>query len=145
MASKAVIVTGSRDWQDDFPILGALCDLEVEWHYEKFDVLFGDAGGADALAHEICHRCDVSHHEPFVAEWNKWGKAAGRIRNREMLDYALAHYEQIVVLAFPLPQSTGTVHMMEISEQAKLDVRNYSTWRKDEPDSDSENAGAAVS
>lgn len=97
-----VLVTGSRDWTDRRAIEGGF-DL-----VEPTLVIHGDAKGADWIADTVAVTRGIDRVK-FPANWNGRGKAAGPIRNRLMFDLL----QPEVVLAFPLPQSRGTIDMME--------------------------------
>ena len=70
--------------------------------------------GADTLAHEWANsRKLVVVRSP--ADWKTYGKSAGIIRNKSMLDYAPQ-----VVIAFK--GGRGTENMITISRQAEIPV-----------------------
>jgi len=52
----------------------------------------------------------------FPADWNKHGRAAGPIRNRQMAEYAEA------LIAIPAPDSRGTKNMIEEARKRGLQV-----------------------
>jgi hypothetical protein len=117
---NCVIVTGSRDWTDENAIGNALDEAGAA--YDNLDVIMGDCRGADQIAAEICRES----HQPFIqfrADWDKFGRGAGPHRNQLMLDYAKAYYDNVLVLAFPLPDSKGTKHMIKIAQDAGVDVK----------------------
>jgi hypothetical protein len=93
-----VVVTGDRNWTDYERIKHVLSAVKPT------RVIAGGARGADKLAERACDElgipCDV-----YPAEWKKFGRAAGPIRNRQMLDLKPDH-----VLAFhdDLNSSKGT-------------------------------------
>ena len=51
------------------------------------EVVCGGAKGIDA-AGKLWAEENGIHVEPFPAEWEQYGKAAGHIRNKQMADYA---------------------------------------------------------
>lgn len=59
----------------------------------------------------------------FLALWALHGKAAGPIRNVQMMTALLEEDGHHVVLAFP--GGTGTADMVRIAEQHGVDVRRY--------------------
>jgi hypothetical protein len=92
-------------------------------------VVHGAAKGADTIAGEIAEEMDIVVRT-FPADWKKWGKAAGPIRNQEMLmegkpDMVLAFHNNI-------DASKGTKHMVQIAERAGIQVLIFSaepkTW-----------------
>lgn len=117
-----VIVTGSRDWVDHGLIAGALYAASPRL------VLEGGARGADEIAREWCDVAGVTNVS-IPALWTANKKAAGPIRNRSMFSIALLLAEtqksEIVCLAFPLPQSRGTVDMMTLCKEAGVEVREF--------------------
>lgn len=75
-----ILVTGSRHYKDVSRIFAALDD-----HVADGDtVVHGGARGADSIAAEYCRRYNIEQevHEP---DWDAYGRAAGPIRNAEML------------------------------------------------------------
>lgn len=89
-----VLVCGSREW-DDEPIVFNVLDgyLEQQRYTNRFlpndeplVVIQGGAKGADAIAAAWgCENTDV-RHEQYPADWATHGKAAGPLRNQQMLD-----------------------------------------------------------
>ena len=83
-----ILVTGSRDWVDPSVIARSLASLALEAAYLDKEpvVVHGDCPtGADAMAQAICEAVGI-RTERHPADWNKHGKAAGPIRNQEMVD-----------------------------------------------------------
>ncbi len=118
---KRVLVCGSRDWRDPTPIQHALAELQAAWG--SFEVVDGGARGADTLARQIAQDLNLPVRE-FPADWERYGKAAGMIRNQKMLD-DLLEADQRLVLAFPLPQSRGTRDMIRRAEKAGVETRVF--------------------
>lgn len=92
------VITGSRYWKSKTIIEGALD------YFEPSTIIHGGAKGADIIAAEFGKRAGMNVIE-VPAEWDKHGKKAGMIRNRLMLD----EYKPHMVLAFPMPNSIGTI------------------------------------
>lgn len=70
--------------------------------------------------------------QTFDANWRVYGKAAGAIRNRAMLQ---AHPGALVI-AFPLPQSIGTYHCIKLATLMKhkvMSVKASGEWTVHEP------------
>ena len=120
-----VIVCGSRDY-DVEGYIWSLLDFEYSWVEDSGDpfiVIEGGAKGADASAAAWAdHKFEYMtpghgiEHRRFPADWDKFGKQAGYIRNTQMLDEG-----PDLVLAFinkPLPESRGTAHMVGIARAA---------------------------
>lgn len=82
-----LLVTGGREWEDAELVDEALC-LVLELTGLKSNeliVIEGGARGLDTIAHEVAAHlgCKVI---TMPAEWSRYGKGAGMIRNRRMLD-----------------------------------------------------------
>ena len=127
-----VIVTGSRNW-NNYNALRSYID-HVCWKegilYAPHLIVHGDAKGADQLANEYA----IKHGIPvqsFPADWTL-GNKAGPIRNQQMIDWAnekaLQLREEVICIAFPLPQSIGTWDCVRRCERAK--VKTY-VWGLD--------------
>jgi hypothetical protein len=109
-----VLVCGGREYgksQDELLQLEAV--LSRIPHIEV--VIHGAARGADALAGDWARRNGVKE-EIYPADWNSFGRAAGPMRNLEMLKAG----KPDLVVAFP--GGTGTAHMVKASQQAKVKV-----------------------
>lgn len=97
-----ILVTGSRDWGDHRAVIVALEEIAREHNlcYEpdeygntlpdpsKMTVVHGACPtGADMWADEwAITNCDMRLVERHPADWDKHGRAAGPIRNKEMVD-----------------------------------------------------------
>ena len=114
-----VLVCGDRNWTDCERVRIELLNLWNQ-HKEGLIVIEGEARGADTCA-AIAARKEGFNLERYPAEWNKYGKAAGHIRNQQMLDEGTPN----LVLAFHdnLEQSKGTKHMVGIARKAGIEVR----------------------
>lgn len=73
--------------------------------------------GADTIAGYVWTEFggEVEVHD---ADWERYGKAAGNIRNQEMVE--LGAY---LCLAFPMKQSTGTFDCIRRAENAGIPVQ----------------------
>ena len=105
-----VLICGSRTFEDSAAIDAVLSGLEWYSPGGPFTVIEGGAKGADAHAGSWAKTNGVKH-EQYPANWGKHGKAAGPIRNKQMLDEG----KPDVVWAFvdkPLAESRGTHNMV---------------------------------
>lgn len=80
-------------------------------------LVHGKARGADQMAEAIAIELgwDVEAH---AAEWTKYGRAAGSLRNQAMVNAGAD-----ICLAFPLPSSIGTRDCIRRAEIAGIPVR----------------------
>lgn len=112
-----VIICGGRDYINATHLFAYL---------DKFHALFpidelieGGAKGADQLAFQWASANNVKVIE-VPANWSKFGKKAGPLRNQEMLDLCPG-----AVIAFP--GNTGTAHMTSIARKAGIKVYDGSS------------------
>ena len=83
---------------------GAMSELDLK--FADIEVVSGNCQGADRLGELYAERHNVKC-TVFPAQWKKYGKAAGPVRNSEMIKYA-ADSEVPTVVAFISPRSKGT-------------------------------------
>jgi YspA, cpYpsA-related SLOG family len=111
-----VLVCGGRGFYDWRLLEQTLYELNKE--DEINDLIHGGANGADSLAHQWGLYNGVSIHA-FPADWEKYGKAAGPIRNKQMLDEG----KPDLVVAFIGPGSKGTRNMVDQAKKAGVPVK----------------------
>lgn len=114
------IFCGSRDLTNSWHIWNALQHLDA--HADT--IIHGGARGADAIADYYARKMGFTV-EVFPAEWDRYGKRAGYLRNQAMLDGGADH-----VYAFvnkPIEESRGTAIMVDIARQAGVPVDIYRT------------------
>lgn len=79
-----VIFSGSRNWTDRIAIGVSLFDLLALVGEARLVIVHGEQRGADAITDEICEAAGI-RHERHSALWRLHGRAAGPIRNGEMV------------------------------------------------------------
>jgi hypothetical protein len=109
-----VLVCGSRDWTDEATIADELAEFAHE--PERVEVIHGAARGADMMAARVAsvYGYDV---RGFPADWDRYGKRAGFLRNIEMLDA-----QPDLVLAFQRNRSRGTQHTIDEARKRGIPV-----------------------
>lgn len=107
-----VLVCGSRHFSHVPTIEGVLDDLPIT------EIIEGEARGVDTVAKEYGLRRNITVRA-FPALWDKHGKAAGPIRNTQML----VEGKPELVVAFRGPNSRGTQNMINQAEKAGVEVR----------------------
>lgn len=108
-----LLVCGGRDFSDTE---SAYKVLDAMHRALGIDVLIeGNAKGADRIAGYWARRNGVTNLK-FPADWNKHGKAAGAIRNQQMLDEGRPSH----VLAFP--GGRGTADMVRRAKATGVQV-----------------------
>ena len=108
-----VIIAGSREFSD-FQLLYTKCE-EVLANANEVEIVSGTARGADKLGEHYASLKGYSVRQ-FPADWNKHGKSAGYIRNKEMAEYADC------LIAFWDGNSKGTKHMIDLAKERGLFV-----------------------
>lgn len=111
------LICGDRHWKDRDYLFARLDEMQELWGITE--VIEGCWRGADRLAEEWAgdRGLPVRH---FPAEWHIHGKAAGPIRNLNMLRMGLP----FLVIAFhtQLQQSKGTRHMVESARREGVET-----------------------
>lgn len=112
-----VLVCGDRNWQASGMVYSSLDTLRES--FPDLEVISGYSTGADSHGANWAMRNNVKLHA-FYADWKKYGKAAGPIRNQRMLTEG----QPDLVLAFhdDLSRSKGTAHMVKIAQAAGVET-----------------------
>ncbi len=103
-----VLVCGGRDYYDRENLFYELTHL-AEGDFRGFEIISGMARGADSLAVDFAKTYNLPLHT-FPADWDKYGRSAGYIRNAQMLKEG----NPDLVVAFP--GGKGTTNMVSIAE-----------------------------
>lgn len=139
-----VLVTGDREWTAPYvkdaefnaknnqwmsrrqTVREAIENLELDLDVPLADIMIihGGARGADSLANDLATElgCQI---RAYPAQWDVYGKGAGPIRNREMLDKnpdvvkCLAFHDDVV------GKSKGTLHMCRYARLKNIPVTVY--------------------
>jgi len=97
---RTLAIIGSRNFDDYVFMSDKIKSLLGELPGIEF-VVSGGAKGADSLSERVAMDFCLGHRH-IPAEWSKYGRAAGPLRNQKIID------EADVVAAFPLGESKGT-------------------------------------
>lgn len=108
-----IIVAGSRGVTDYRAVEDAI--VQSGLLDDGAEIVSGMAKGVDTLAIEFAKKNNLPVHE-FPADWEKLGKGAGYVRNREMADFADA------LIAVWDGKSKGTKMMIETAVSKDLIV-----------------------
>ena len=102
-----VVISGSREFTEFDKFATALDEVLKTYRSKSYIRLFeGGARGIDRLARTYAIMRKV-RHERFHADWDKFGKRAGILRNIEMINAG------DMVVAFWDGQSKGTKHAID--------------------------------
>jgi len=119
---QVILITGSRNWEDQELIRSAL----LPYANKTVLLIHGDCRGADKLAGEVAEELNFQL-SVAPANWKLYGRAAGPIRNKEMVTQAKKFQESgisTIVLAFhdSLHLSKGTKSCVEMAIKAGLTI-----------------------
>ena len=117
MSTPKIIIAGGRDFNDYEFLRDQIDALELP----EFEVVSGACRGTDKLGERYAEERDLPDPKLFPADWDKFGRGAGPIRNEEMARYADA------LIAFWDGDSRGTKLMIDIAERYGLEIKiiNY--------------------
>ena len=105
-----VLVCGGRDFDDMAMVERVLGEVEIT------ELIEGGAKGADTLARTWAKDNEIPVRT-FKADWGRYRKGAGPIRNRQMIDEG----KPDLVVAFP--GGSGTANMIGLARAAGLPLR----------------------
>lgn len=109
-----VIIAGGRDF-NNYENLASAMDLYLTNQKKKIVIVCGMAKGADMLGERYAKErgYEIAY---FPAEWNRYGRSAGMVRNIQMA------YNADAVCAFWDGKSRGTKHMIDTAIERNLPV-----------------------
>jgi YspA, cpYpsA-related SLOG family len=114
--NKRVLFCGGRDYTDRATIKAWLSKVQKQ----GYDTLIeGEARGADTIAREEAEKMGFTVLK-FPADWTKYHRAAGPIRNRQMLIEGKP--ELVVAFHDVLSNSKGTKNMVETARRARVET-----------------------
>ena len=120
-----VLICGSRDWDDGGCEERAIAEF-VAGLGDNAVVIHGDAPGADTTAGRRAEERGLVV-EAYPAAWHKYGKAAGPIRNRQMLVEGKPDF--MVAFVRDLATTRGTKDMLLQAWKAELPTGIYVAGR----------------
>ena len=110
-----LIIAGSREgftYGDVVEAFDSLIDTVIS------EIVSGGARGVDRFGEQLAKARGIPLNVK-PANWDKYGKSAGYIRNKEMAEYADA------LLALWDGESRGTKHMIDLAKKNNLKVHIY--------------------
>lgn len=119
-----ILICGDRNYTDFGEIGHFLQSLLLEFKPNEVTVIEGGCTGADSIAGFAAKGLGMNVIEE-KADWNKYGKSAGPIRNQLMLD----KYKPNLIVAFhnDLEHSKGTKDMVERAKNQGFYTKVFST------------------
>ena len=107
-------VVGSRGFSD-YDLMTIVLDEYYLLAQGDLEIVSGGAPGADRLAQLYADEGQIPC-KIFPAQWHKYGKRAGYVRNADIIDYA----DEVV--AFWDSESKGTLHSINLAKKVSKTV-----------------------
>lgn len=132
-----IIITGSREYTNVVKMYHAICDALQEIYdindVVELTIVHGNAPGADTCAEKLCELMKnstavnpiLANTIPYNADWTKYKKFAGPIRNAKMVE---EHKDAYVGIAFwdGSIENSGTWDC--IKQFKKHNIRTHIVW-----------------
>lgn len=116
---EKIIIAGSRSITDYEKLASVMSQLTAGVSPRNaYEIVSGGADGVDQLGERWAEEydCPVAR---FEADWDKYGKSAGPIRNEKMAVYA------DILIALWDGESAGTENMIDVALNEGLEVHVY--------------------
>ncbi|KNY30084.1 DUF2493 domain-containing protein [Pseudobacteroides cellulosolvens] len=111
-----VLIAGSRYYRDYQKILAVVKSLDIDL------LIAGGCRGADTLGVRAARQCGIRYVE-YPADWQRFGKSAGPIRNAQMLK--MEKPDLVLVFHEDLTKSKGTRDMIISASLAGISYRIF--------------------
>ena len=108
-------IVGSRNFNDYKKFKKHILEVVCLWELDLSDltIISGGAKGADSLAGEFATDFDIPI-KIYSANWKKYGKAAGVLRNSQIIN------EATHVVAFPSVTGKGTQDSIKKAKEREI-------------------------
>lgn len=107
-----ILVTGSRNWDDRDAVIDAL--IERDDGVPEAVLVHGGARGADTMAANLAEMFGWAV-EAHPADWARYGKSAGFLRNVEMVSLGAN-----ICVVFALKWASGSGHCARAARRAGI-------------------------
>jgi hypothetical protein len=124
--NSKILFFGSRNWTYKHMIKDVIWSLLVS--NQAFTMIEGEARGADTLSRQVAEM--FPEHINIIqcpANWNKYGKAAGYMRNIEMRSY---HPDLGICFHEDLFNSKGSLMMFNLLREWNIPVWYYNALKE---------------
>jgi len=118
-----VLVCGSRTWTDRERMKSVLEKLREEFEGE-IHLIVGGARGADERACLLAEELGYTY-ENYYAQWDRYGRSAGPIRNKKMVDILVEEGGKLVLAFFGPGPCKGTWNTVKYARTKELTVRGF--------------------
>ena len=116
---KRILICGDRNYKDWMQVREYLDTVS-----RTAIIIHGGARGADSIAGNLAIYLNMKVIK-YPADWDKYGRAAGVLRNQQMLDEG--HPDLVVYFHKDLENSKGTKDMVTRAVQNKIKTINGET------------------
>lgn len=110
-----ILICGDRYWTDEQTIMDTLFPYVMD----RPTIIHGGAKGADTIGSNVAFKFGLIV-TAFHAQWFKYGRGAGVIRNQEMLD---KHPDLVLAFHNNIEHSKGTMDTIRRAKEAKIEVK----------------------
>ena len=122
MNEVRVVVMGSHDWTKYSSISMVLDHYMSQFPLSrKIVFVSGTCPGVDMLGEQYAYEHDIGIVE-FPLEKKKYGNAAVKIRNQNIVDYITADNSHAVLFAFWNGKSKGTKDMLRRARKSGIEI-----------------------
>ena len=117
---KKIVIGGCRDY-NNYELFKSHLDEIIESEKDEIIIISGHCSGVDLMGERYAEENSFKV-EIFLPEWEKYGRAAGPIRNRKMVNTS------DIVIAFWDGKSKGTKSLISYAEKVgkeliKIDIK----------------------
>lgn len=115
MNQHRILICGDRNWSNKKRLFDVM--ISIIRKHDTECIIEGEARGADLMGKEFAEYYRLLVHK-YPADWTKFGRTAGMIRNKQMLDEG----KPTMVIGFhnDISSSKGTKNMLDISKKAGI-------------------------
>ena len=118
----SIVICGNRSF-NNYDYLKECMDEIVKDIDDDIEIVSGRADGADTLGEK--YAMEKGYGLVFYpARWEKYGKKAGPIRNKQMVDYAKDHNGMVV--AFWDGKGSGTRSTINFAKRSNVPLKVFS-------------------
>lgn len=111
---RRIAVTGGRNFMNFLIIRKAFQEINLN---ENDTIVHGGCSGCDQLCAEVAKEFKAKTEE-YPADWNKYGKAAGPIRNEKMLK---SNIDMLLVFQ----GGKGTKNCVKKAEELQIKIKRF--------------------
>ena len=117
-----ILICGSREFTDYGHFVRNMNEYLSSADLSKIEIVSGGARGADTFAEQYAADRGIKFTK-FPADWKKYGRSAGYVRNVEMAKYCSGPKNCCV--GFWDGKSLGTKHMFNTALKERMSVMKF--------------------